>query len=123
MEVIACIPELPHVRTGDDAGPSARGQVAVAATSRADQAGPSTAEVTGAVDDSAAVAQRAVRARAARGRRVTAFPAPSVLILAAVAAAVWAAAWRSERLRAIEQRRPQRVAMEPAAAAARSVLP
>jgi hypothetical protein len=54
---------------------------------------------------------------------VTAFPSPSVLILAAVAAAVWAAAWRSERLRAIEQRRPQRVAMEPAAAAARSVLP
>jgi len=129
MEVIACIPELPHVRTADQAGdqaaPSACRAGVAAAAPRPGTAGQASAAVAGAVDGLEGGARRTERPRSARGRRTTAFPAPTVLVLAAVAAAVWAAAWRSEQLRAIEQRRPQRVALEPAAsaAAARSVVP
>ena len=52
---------------------------------------------------------------------------PSILALVAVAAVVWAAAWRNDRLRLEEarQQRPERLAQElPATAgAARSVTP
>ena len=54
-------------------------------------------------------------------------PAPSIIALVAVAAIVWAAAWRNDRLRLEEarQQRPERLAQElPATAgAARSVTP
>jgi len=54
-------------------------------------------------------------------------PAPSIIALVAVAAVVWAAAWRNDRLRLEEarQQRPERLAQElPATAgAARSVTP
>ena len=54
-------------------------------------------------------------------------PPPSILALVAVAAIIWAAAWRNDRLRLEEarQQRPERLAQElPATAgAARSVTP
>ena len=129
MDVIACIPELPHVRTddraGDHVGPSVCRLGVAAAGPQPGPTGPAGAAVTGAADGLGGGPPRKERPRSARGRRAMAFPPPTVLVLAAVAAAVWAAAWRSEKLRAIEQRQPQRVAMEPAASAsaARSVLP
>ncbi|MFM9197285.1 MAG: hypothetical protein ACKOWG_16420 [Planctomycetia bacterium] len=64
-----------------------------------------------------------------RGRRPrsTRFASPSIVVLAAVAAVVWAAAWRNDRLRleAARQQRPERLAQElPATAGpARSVTP
>ena len=61
--------------------------------------------------------------RSARRR----IPPPSIIALVAVAAVVWAAAWRNDRLRLEEarQQRPERLAQElPATAgAARSVTP
>ena len=54
-------------------------------------------------------------------------PPPSIIALVAVAAVVWAAAWRNDRLRLEEarQQRPERLAQElPATAGgARSVTP
>lgn len=61
------------------------------------------------------------RRRADRRRNSGRFPGGSVVVLAAVAAAVWAAAWRNDRLRweAGRQQRPERLAQElPATAGA-----
>jgi len=49
---------------------------------------------------------------AGEGRAGASLFSPTILGLAMVAAAVWTAAYRNERLRALEQR-PPRMAMEP----------
>jgi len=60
---------------------------------------------------------------APRGR----FFSPSIIVLVAVAATVWAAAWRNDRLRleTARQQRPERLAQElpPTTEAARSLKP
>lgn len=65
--------------------------------------------------------------RRERRPRSTRFASPSIVVLAMVAAVVWAAAWRNDRLRleAARQQRPERLAQElPATAGeARSVTP
>lgn len=123
MEIIACIPELPCPPITGAADPSVRG--VVEALPRPGSGGPSNAAPMAAPEDLEPTERSASPPRAADRRRAVLFPKLSVLGLAVIAAVVWAAAWRNERLRAIEQRRPQRVAMEPAsaAAAARSVMP
>ena len=123
MEVLACIPELP-----------CRAAVAGAAVSEpprpvqepVDPSLPPVPAISVEVDPPASVSPAPRRAAAGRSapRR---FPPPSVIALAAVAAVVWAAAWRNDRLRLEEarQQRPERLAQElPATAgAARSVTP
>jgi hypothetical protein len=70
---------------------------------------------------------RPSKAPAAKRGAPRRFPPPSIIALVAVAAVVWAAAWRNDRLRLEEarQQRPERLAQElPATAgAARSVTP
>jgi hypothetical protein len=70
---------------------------------------------------------RPLKPPAAGRSAVRRLPPPSIIALVAVAAVVWAAAWRNDRLRLEEarQQRPERLARElPATAgAARSVTP
>ena len=123
MEVLACIPELPcqaeSVATVVSEPPRpAEAPVAVIPTP--------AAKVSLDVDPSASVSP-APRSGAAGRRAPSRFPPPSIVALVAVAAVVWAAAWRNDRLRleAARQQRPERLAQElPATAgAARSITP
>jgi hypothetical protein len=113
VEVLACIPELDC-----PAGLEPEPEEAV-----------STTLPTPLVSPAPEPAPEAASKRMPRERRPrsTGFASPSIVVLAVVAAAVWAAAWRNDRLRleAARQQRPERLAQElPATAgAARSVMP
>lgn len=123
MEIIARIPELPCIPAGD-AGRPLSPERAVMPHSRPD-ATPSAADEPGGPPATGVAEPAARRRRPAVHRAANVFFTPSVLGLAAVAATVWTFAWRNERQRAIEQQRPQRMAMEPAASAGpgRSLTP
>jgi hypothetical protein len=126
MEVIARIPSLPCAAAMDAWQPTTPGG-RIPAEAKTDEA---PAEPRHAAEEPPPAprppAEPRRPRRAAGGRRpAAALLSPSVVTLAAVAAAVWTAAWRNERLRAIEQRQPHRVALEPQPTAGpeRSVTP
>jgi hypothetical protein len=125
MEVLACIPELPCPATfmaqAAASEPPLPAKVASVPGSTPEPPVP-------AVDAEAAEAVSPALRRGAAGRsRPTRFSSPSIILLVAVAAALWAAAWRNDRLRleASRQQRPERIALElpVTAGAARSVTP
>jgi len=110
MELLACIPELPSQADSVVAAvsePPRPAEVPVAASPT-----PVPADST-EVDPPASVSP-APRSGAAGRRSPSRFPAPSIIALVAVAAVVWAAAWRNDRLRleAARQQRPERLAQE-----------
>ena len=132
MEVIACIPQLPH---REEAVPSGlepavvRPAVIRPAVIRPAVIRPAVVQpavVQPAVVEPAviqpaviqpAVIQPAVIQPAApvRGRsKEVRFPAPTIIVLAAVAIAFWMAAFRNDRLRleVANQQRPERLARE-----------
>ena len=131
MEVLACIPEL----APEDPCPAHGRPDAGLSAGPPDEPAVPDAVPGGAVEAVAPVASPAPspepppapERRSARRQRSARFPAPSIIALAAVAAVVWAAAWRNDRLRleAARQQRPERLARElPAAAGTeRSVVP
>ena len=117
MEVIACIPQLPH---REEAVPSGL-EPAVVRPAVIRPAVIRPAVVQPAVVQPAvvepAVIQPAVIQPAApvRGRsKEVRFPAPTIIVLAAVAIAFWMAAFRNDRLRleVANQQRPERLARE-----------
>jgi hypothetical protein len=127
MEVLARIPHLqcPAVAVGVKKG--------VEAPCQAETAGsPCQAEFSAAPLPEAAVSAPPApcpvvslgsppRGGAGRRRQAARFPGVSIVILTAVAAAIWAAAWRNDRLRweAGRQQPPERLAQElPATAGA-----
>jgi hypothetical protein len=123
MELLACIPELPSQADSVVAAvsePPRPAEPPVAASPT-----PVPADST-EVDPPASVSS-APRSGAPGRRSPSRFPAPSIIALVAVAAVVWAAAWRNDRLRleAARQQRPERLAQElPATAGSdRSLTP
>jgi len=138
MEVLACIPELPCL-TGTVAaavGESPRPFTLPGTRISTQEPAVTTDEpdVTDEPDepdepeaDGEDFVSPPPRRGAVRRSRPSWLFSPSILALAAVAAVVWTAAWRNDRLRleASRQQRPERLAQElPAAAgAARSVTP
>jgi hypothetical protein len=132
MEVLACIPELPCLDGSVAATVSEPPRPAEVPAMRISTQEPAvTAEAPGVnaaddADDDEAVSPAPRRGMDRRSRPSRLF-SPSIIALAAVAALVWAAAWRSDQLRleASRQERPVRLAQElPATAgAARSVTP
>lgn len=129
MEVIAYIPALPSIGSGDDIQKdgAATPAAAVATVSLPEPISASPTIIREACPQPTGLREEAIRPRSNTGSRrpVRGVFSPSVLALSVVAAAVWAAAWRNDRLRAIEQQRPQRVAMEPTPSVGpeRSVMP
>lgn len=137
MEVLACIPELPCLAASAATALVEPPRVAevpatriptpepaiVAAVSDADEADDETADET---DDEECVSPAPRRGENRRSRPSRLF-SPSIIALAAVAAIVWTAALRNDRLRleASRQQRPERLAQElPATAGtARSLTP
>jgi len=129
MEVLACIPELPcpagfvAAAVLEPSRPVDVEAVVAGPVSTPEPAGP-VADVDADTAESVAPAPRRI---VVRRSQTTRFPSPSIIALVAVAATLWAAAWRNDRLRleAARQQRPERLAQElPAAAgAARSVTP
>jgi len=135
MEVLACIPQLPCLDGSVAATVSEPPRPAEVPAMRISTQEPAvTAEAPGVIgiddaddaddDESLSPAPRRGMDRRSRPSRLF---SPSIIALAAVAAFVWAAAWRSDQLRleASRQERPERLAQElPATAgAARSVTP
>jgi hypothetical protein len=123
MEVLACIPELPCLD-------------AVVATPAPEPLRLSVLPAPSIVLSEPAIRPEAVsdvspspapRCAAARRSPPARFFSPSIITLVAMAAVVWAAAWRNDRLRldAAREQRPERLAQEllPTAGAARSVTP
>lgn len=129
MEVIARIPRLHDAAGMDVEQPSTTAaevlrrpvEADVASSERPEPA--ATTEACGPQPPPAAGRPPAGR-KAGERRAGAALFSPSILVLATMAAVVWAAAWRNERLRALEQR-AARVAMEPPAMAGpdRSLTP
>jgi hypothetical protein len=124
MDILACIPELP--------GPAAWVAAAVVSTPQrpAELSTPSISSpepsATADTDDAESIST-APRRGSTRQTRSSRWFSPSIIALVALAAVVWTAAWRNDRLRleAARQQRPERLAQElPATAgAARSVTP
>lgn len=116
MEVIARIPRL-HDAAGTDVERPSTAAAAVderpaeAHVASPQRPVPAAPEACEPQPLPASGRLRAGRPAGGRGDRAALF-SPSILVLATMAVAVWAAAWRNERLRALEQR-PTRVAMEP----------
>jgi hypothetical protein len=123
MEVLACIPELPCQANSVAAAASEPPRPVEAAVA----AIPTPADAFSPEVDRPAFVSPAPRSGAAGRRAPSRFPPPSIIALVAVAAVVWAAAWRNDRLRleAARQQRPERLAQDlPATAgAARSITP
>ena len=105
---------------------TARDPIAAAEASAVADAGVADERAADERHDGNAVSP-APRRGSARHARPSRLLSPSIVALAAVAACVWAAAWRNDRLRleAARQQRPERLAQElPATAGpARSLTP
>ena len=112
MEVIACIPQLPH---REEAVPSGL-EPAVVRPAVIRPAVVQPAVVQPAVVEPAVIQPAVIQPAApVRGRsKEVRFPAPTIIVLAAVAIAFWMAAFRNDRLRleVANQQRPERLARE-----------
>jgi len=124
MEVLAYIPELPCPTGAME--PSAVLDATSVALKTAPASSPSEPSVE-CVPVPAVSLAPAPRRSTARQSQANRFFSPSIIALMAVAAVVWAAAWRNDQLRleAARQQRPERMAQElpPTAGANRSVTP